>query len=215
MKYRADILALYGDLFEETHAAFEKRAGIFGRLLGRGGAPTTKAIGRTIGQQTERELAEGTLRQLQAHPTMGRHFANVTPEAFQQQYSKTLRPGVGRVNAPMPAAGTPEHAALMQQHGIGAAAAPAEAAATSPKSKVGLGTVAALGIPAAGLGGYMLGRPNTDEIEQQRVRSRNIAFGAGAATGLAAPHIIRGLGSLANSVGGQGLYPDMAPGMGY
>jgi len=101
---------------------------------------------------------------------------------------------------------------MLERHGVGAAT---ETAATPKKGKLGLGAVAALGIPAAGLGGYMLGRPNTDEIEQQRVRSRNIAFGAGAATGLAAPHIIRGLGSLANSVGGQGLYPDMAPGMGY
>lgn len=39
-------------------------------------------------------------------------------------------------------------------------------------------------------------------------RTRNIAFGAGAATGLAAPHLIRGLGQIARGVGQTGLYPE-------
>ena len=82
------------------------------------------------------------------------------------------------------------------------------------------GIAAGVGIPAALGGGYLLGRPSQEELDAQ-TRNRNLAFGAGAATGLTAPFVVRGLGQLANSAygGGQGLvpggYPSLVPGQGY
>jgi len=81
-----------------------------------------------------------------------------------------------------------------------------------------LGTAAAIGVPAAAGGGYLMGRPSEEELHAAQTKNRNVAFGAGAATGLAAPYVIRGLGQLAGS-GGPGLmpgmYPSLVPGQGY
>ena len=214
MHYRTDIFALYGDLFEETHAELVKQAGLFARMGGaiknrlasRAFAPkiVEKALDTTARQSAESQL----LQRLQAqYPAQ---FANATPEMIGQQYSHLIKPEVAAARkSRLPLGATPPPSALPAPE---ATRTNVGETATAGKKGMGLGTLAAVGIPAAGLGGYMLGRPDEAAQEQQRTRTRNIAFGAGAATGLAAPYVIRGLGSLANSIGGQGLYPGMMPG---
>jgi hypothetical protein len=55
----------------------------------------------------------------------------------------------------------------------------------------------------AGGGGYLYGQ---HEAEQEGLRNRNLAFGAGLATGTVAPQLVRRAGSLLSSIGGQGGY---------
>ena len=221
MKYRADILALYGDLFEEAYASIEKQAGIFGRagdaiksrLAARAVAPG--AVGKALDRGAQTEASTKVLEALRAHPQAGHLFANATPEMIARQYPHLVNPQVAAMRqARLPLGATPPPPSPPVPTGAAATEVAGEAATQGGKG-MGAGTLAAIGIPAAGLGGYMLGRPNEAAQEQQRQRTRNIAFGAGTATGLAAPYVIRGIGSLANSIGGQGLYPGMMPEMGY
>lgn len=55
---------------------------------------------------------------------------------------------------------------------------------------------------AAGLGGYLAG-------EKDKKRTRNLAFGAGAATGLAMPGVVRGLGNIARGASATGAFPEL------
>lgn len=220
MQYRADILALYGDLFEEARASIEKQAGIFSAIKNRLAARAVRpaAITKVLDRGAKTEAATKVLEALRAHPQAGHLFANATPEMIARQYPHLVNPQVAAMRqARLPLGATPPPPPPPVPTGAAATEAAGNAASdVATKSKgIGAGTLAAIGIPAAGLGGYMLGRPDEAAQEQQRQRTRNIAFGAGAATGLAAPYVIRGIGSLANSIGGQGLYPDMMPGMGY
>jgi hypothetical protein len=69
---------------------------------------------------------------------------------------------------------------------------------------VGMGAagLGAVGIPTAAYLGHQKG-------EAGKKRTRNIAFGAGAAAGLAAPQIVRGLGQIARGAGQTGLFPEL------
>lgn len=62
--------------------------------------------------------------------------------------------------------------------------------------------IGAAGIPAA----YYAGQSGA---EQKARSTRNLAFGAGAAAGLAAPQLVTGLGAIANAAGQTGLFPDL------
>jgi hypothetical protein len=62
-------------------------------------------------------------------------------------------------------------------------------------------------VPAAYMAGHGRG-------EEGKTRMRNLAFGAGAATGLAAPTLIRGLGHIARGAGQSGAFPELS-GAGY
>lgn len=53
------------------------------------------------------------------------------------------------------------------------------------------------GIGASGLGAYALGQHNQAQADKTQ---RNLAFGAGAATGLAAPHILKGISGQLSSL---------------
>jgi hypothetical protein len=83
--------------------------------------------------------------------------------------------------------------------------------ALSPNARTAL--IAALG-GGAGLGlgaggGYLAGKSQGDEeAEKERLRTRNISFGTGLAAGVAAPHLIRGLGQIARGASGTGLFPE-------
>lgn len=65
--------------------------------------------------------------------------------------------------------------------------------------RLGLGTKAMLagGVGASGLGAYALGQHN-QAVENKT--QRNLAFGAGAAAGLAAPHILRTVSGQLNNL---------------
>lgn len=65
-----------------------------------------------------------------------------------------------------------------------------------------LGVTGVAGIPGAYYAGQEAG-------EKNKIRTRNLAFGAGAASGLAAPHLIHGLSNIAQSAGNTGLFPEL------
>jgi hypothetical protein len=188
--YRPDILALYGDLFRETHAALEKRAGIFSRLRGlvpRGQA----AIGAA---QAEAAAAKAQAAAVHQEAVRMTEAAQQAQRAAQQQAT---------------------------QHATARSTAEQAAAHASQRSR-NIGIAAGVGLPVAAGGGYLLGRPSPEELEQSRSRNRNVAFGAGMAAGLTTPFIVRGLGQLAGSMYGSGdqgfmpgAYPSLLPGQGY
>ena len=93
-----------------------------------------------------------------------------------------------------------------KNYGINTSPAALEEAGRSKQLWKGLGIgglgAAGAGIPAA----HYLGK---QQGEEGKNRTRNVAFGVGAASGLAAPHIIRGLGRIAQGVEGTGLFPGM------
>jgi hypothetical protein len=203
VKYRADILALYGDLFDEAHTSIEKHA-FAQEIMGAGVG--LRELARRVSSAGSRLFRRGG--RAAATPAVTPHVT--AAPAVTSGYEQALQNFRQHV-----AIAQPSTAAAASAAPAAAAPAAAEAAAKSAKKGTGLGTLAAVGIPAAGVGGYMLGAPDKAKTEGERQRTRNVAFGAGAATGLAAPYVIRGLGSLANGLGGQGLYPGMMPGVGY
>jgi len=70
---------------------------------------------------------------------------------------------------------------------------------------------AALGAGAIGGGAYGLGRYQGQEIGE---KNRNLAFGAGMATGAVAPKLMERASGVLNSIGGSGR-PPSRPQMGY
>lgn len=208
MQYRADILALYGDLFEEAHGSLVKEAfaaelagaGMGLRELARRGRALFSRGGARAARQATQTATQAAPAATQAAETVAAR-APASAKAYEdalasfQRHVGLARPGAAAATA-------------------APAAAPAAAAVAAEPAKKGLsaGTIAALGIPAAGLGGYMLGQPDQAKIDAERTRTRNIAFGAGTATGLTLPAVIRGIGSIANGFGGS---PGFLPGAGY
>ena len=188
MKYRTDILALYGDLFDEAHTSLEKYA-FAQEVMGAGMG--LREIARRVGAFGSRVFGGGSKSPAVAKAVRPRPAIEARPTYLNESERAAI--AAGRMPEPRVAA---------------------PAAKPAAKPGIGAGTVAAVGIPAAGVGGYMLGAPDKAQAEAERTRTRNIAFGAGAATGLAAPYVIRGIGSLANGIAGgnQGLYPGMAGG---
>jgi hypothetical protein len=61
------------------------------------------------------------------------------------------------------------------------------------KGKAGIG----LGAAGLGAGAYGLGQHNQAQADKT---TRNVAFGAGAAAGLAAPTVLRGIGNTASGL---------------
>lgn len=190
MRYRADILTLYGHLFDDAHSALTKEAGVFDR------------IGRWLAAPRRARLAEEALAKSEGQ--------------------------VGRLEQ---AAEDAAHRMALMEHDIAAARAAEQRAqqqATSYAQDIGqlgaapgqIGRYRALATGGALLGaGGLAAAPLAYSAaqrrgEEQRKRTRNIAFGAGAATGLAAPQLIRGLGQIAQGVGQTGLYPELQ-GYGY
>jgi hypothetical protein len=70
------------------------------------------------------------------------------------------------------------------------------------RALVGGGLGLGVGLPAAYYAGHGQGTADKN-------RTRNLAFGAGAAAGITAPHLIRGLGQIARGAGQTGLFPDL------
>lgn len=188
MRYRPNILALYGQLFEDAHAGLLKEAGGEGiaARLGRRFfsnprrvASAEQAAEQAMGQASRSEQAVSDA----AH-RMGLMEADIaTSRSAQEQLKQQLAAREGEIRrlGTEPGEVTRLHRNAMIGGGLGLA-----------------------GLAAAPIA-YGVGQQRG---EGDMKRTRNIAFGAGAATGLAAPHLIRGLGQIARGVGQTGLYPE-------
>lgn len=188
MRYRPNILALYDQLFDETHVGLLKEAGREGivarlsrRFLSnpRRVAAAEQAAEQAMGQSGRMEQAVSD-----ASHRMGLMEADLsTSRSAQEQLKQQLAAREGEIRrlGTEPGEVTRLHRNAMIGGGLGLA-----------------GLAAA---PIAYGAGHRQG-------EGDMKRTRNVAFGAGAATGLAAPHLIRGLGQIARGVGQTGLYPE-------
>jgi hypothetical protein len=183
VRYRPDILALYGQLFGDAHAALTKEAGVADWLARRfyAGPRQVRQYASMAGKAQE-ELAQ----------LSGRHEQVVSDTAHRLQqadFDRRLYQGQAeRANKELSALG----------------AKPGEVSSLRRKAMIGggLGLAGLAGAPLAYGAGQQQGEAN-------KKRTRNIAFGAGAAAGLAAPQVIRGLGNIARGVGQTGLYPEL------
>jgi cysteine synthase len=194
VRYRPEIFSLYEDLFKEAQAALAKPG-----LLRRG-------IGWLTGGTTRNAVrsAEQIAQQGAQHAQVARESGEVAKDLQQRlrvsnraanQKDELLRQFDANPNA-LPEA---QQARTVAEQ---AAAQHAQRATGMGHLAAGLGAAGAIG----GTGAYLYGRHGA---EAERKRTRNLAFGAGAAAGLAAPTVIRGLGNIAQGVGQTGLFPEM------
>ena len=184
MRYRPEIFALYDDLFKEAHESLIKEAGVFSRA---GGA-----------------IRKGLTK---INPWAGRANLRQGNEALAQQTSKARQQAVKarqRLGEEQAA-----HEATREAQPALISKAVDDATLAARERASGMGRLAA-GAGAAGVlgtgGAYLYGRHGAEE---ERKRTRNLSFGAGAAAGLAAPTIIRGLGNIASGAGQTGLFPEL------
>jgi hypothetical protein len=191
MQYDADTYRLYNDLFQEAHATLcvkeaQKQPGLIRRGL-------SALFGSGKGADELKFLREQTARQEQAIQDAAHRMAQTEADVAVQmsRAAKAEQQAAQRAESLKRFAEDPDALAKAQQSGklwkgVGMGAA-------------GLGAV---GIPTAAYLGHQKG-------EAGKKRTRNIAFGAGAAAGLAAPQIVRGLGQIARGAGQTGLFPEL------
>ena len=220
MHYSPQTLALYNDLFEETYQSLEKMGAWAPRNLWRG--LKTMASGKTPAQLAE-EFARADAARAAQHAARAeaRAAANSARAGGTPPWAENAQGwpgGAGPARAPAgagagPAAAGPAAAGPSPAANPSSAAAPAGTPPSTPNpttvppdTKNPAVLAALLGIPAAGGVGYALGTPSAADAEAERVRTRNIAFGSGVATGIAAPHVIRGLGRISGAY--SGLTPE-------
>lgn len=200
MHYRTETFALYDVLFTEAYQTLVKEAqggvarkmpGFFRRLWRGARGTAEKELGAAqhqTGQVSEALLAQQA--ELEAAQVAQRQAQRVATEAAAKQ--QAAEQGAKQLHE----TATRE----MSQYG----ANPGALTSAQRMRNLGLaGTaVGAAGIPAA----YYAGQSGA---EQKGRTSRNLAFGAGAAAGLAAPQLVTGLGAIANSAGQTGLFPEL------
>lgn len=185
MRYRSDILSLYGQLFQDAHGALTKEAGVidwFGRLIAKPGRIqraeqyASKLEGQAARHQKAIDDAAHRMGQME-FDVAAAQAAKQKAEQQAAQYAKEM----GELGASPGALG--RYKAL---------------------------AAGGLGVGALGLGGGALAYgAGKQKGEADKRRVRNIAFGAGTAAGLAAPQLVRGLGAVARGVGRTGLYPEL------
>ena len=183
MRYRAETFALYDALFTEAHQTLVKDG-------------TIKEAGLFS------RMGSGL-------KAMGEAWKSTSPKALHAAERATLNNQVGSLSQALTKQEA-EHLALKATHDTAKkelqqfGADPGALTSAQRWKNLGLtGTVAgAAGIPAA----YYAGQSGA---EQKGRTSRNLAFGAGAAAGLAAPQLVTGLGAIANSAGQTGLFPEL------
>jgi hypothetical protein len=197
MLYRAATFELYGALFKEAHTTLTKegqglfqRAGNWMRRL----VAKPGALGRAETRATRAE--EGLHRAQQS-----------IDDAAHRMSLQDADLGIARSAAEKAQRESAKHVKELEAFG-----ADPGALTRARRVAIGAGALGGLGLAAAPVA-YSAAR---SKGEQERKRTRNLAFGAGAATGLAAPKLIRGLGQAARGVGQTGLFPEMQgyPGMG-
>lgn len=185
MRYSANILSLYNQLFKDAHEELTKEAGVFSR------------IGRFLASPSRARVAEKGLAQ--AEQQLGRSEKAISDAAHrmaQQDFDIALA-RKAQQKAEQQAA---QYAKEMEQLG----AKPGQLGRYKALAAGGLG-LGGLGMAAAPLA-YGKRR---EAAEEEKRRTRNIAFGAGTAAGLAAPQLIRGLGQIARGINRTGIYPEL------
>ena len=185
MNYRPDILSAYDAFFKEAHVALfskeqrdhTKQAGIRDRI--------SKYLVSKM--RHGKVLAEDLAKEQAATQRLNK---------ILQLKDLDLAAAKGDLSAATRA---------LEQH-QGKAFDPAAFAKSEQRQKIthGLGAGAlglgAIGVPAAYYGGKAQG-------EADKTQTRNLAFDTGAAAGLAAPYVIKGLGRIAQGLDTQGLLP--------
>lgn len=180
MRYRPEILDLYASIFDDTHAQLVKEA------AGKEVMSRLQRMGAWLAKGKAGRAAEkATARETQR---VGYSPENAAFLAGVKERAPALMSENQRLTEALAATGgTAEGVKSLQRRaGIGTA--------------LGVGGLAAA--PLAYMGGKSLG-------EQNKNRTRNLAFGAGTATGLAIPHVVRGLGNIAYNAGNTGLFPEL------
>lgn len=183
MRYREDILQTYGQLFDDAHAQFIKEAanpaeeyGIISELLAKLKGVRRASVAREMPEMLEAaRLREADLADLQ------RLNADATAK-WESEYDKLRSAHKSTAEQLAAYQKDPNALAKAQQ-----AAAEAEgSAANAKKWMLPIAGAGAVGIPTA----YFIGK---SKGEEGKTTTRNLAFGAGAAAGLAAPHVYRGV----------------------
>jgi len=209
MVYTDDTYALYDELFHDAHQGLMKTAGV-ARWLGE---KAQNVYRRGHSMFTNPKRIEG----LRASEEQARVAAqNAAFEAQNAQLGQTLAEGAAKRQAKQHAVEKAQQEAaraaqatkhtneLAQLNATPGALTDAQRSAQNWR-RFGTGAAVAggVGVPAA----YAMGNASGSE---DAIRTRNLAFGAGAATGLAAPQLVRGLGHIARGVSNmnQGLYPE-------
>ncbi len=198
MRYDANTYRLYNDLFQEAHvalcvkeaqigrAAAKEAPGFFRSLFGGGErAAQQKAYIKALEEQgirSEEAIADAAHRmgQVEADVAVQKGLATKAEELASQRGESLKR----FAEDPEALSKAERSSKLWKGLGIGAAGA------------------GAVGVPTAAYLGHQKG-------EAGKKRTRNIAFGAGAAAGLAAPQIVKGLGNIARGAGQTGLFPSL------
>lgn len=125
-----------------------------------------------------------------------------------QQSAETNRHGVKLFNKLDQAGKAQAQAALTgREAGRGASIAKAQQNAAAPGGPgMGFGTKAMIGLGLAGTGAGAYGIGQHLQKEKDKT-TRNLAFGAGAAAGLAGPYLMRNAGSILGGVAQSGFNP--------
>ena len=185
MQYRSDILSLYGQLFQDAHGELTKEAGVLNR------------IGRFF-------TAPGRARRAEA--------ALAKSEGQASKYEQAIDDAAHRMGGLEHDVAAARSATTKAEEQAAQYAKEMGELGASPGALGRYKALAAggLGVGALGAGGGALAYgAGKSQGEADKRRTRNIAFGAGTAAGLAAPKLIKGLGSIARGVNRTGLYPEL------
>jgi hypothetical protein len=193
VQYAPDTFALYEGLFKEAHDALIKEAkgeGMFRRFVNLFRSPADEKLMQQLAHQ---EAA-----------TKG-----LTEELASKSYDEALHLGnIDRLTKEVEQLGARPGALTEAQQAATQAGQTAEQARRGRNIALGVGGAGlGVGLPAA----YYMGQQRG---EKGKTRTRNLAFGAGAAAGIAAPQLIRGLGHIARGAGSSGAFPELE-GAGY
>lgn len=198
MTYSNDVLNGYNDLFMSAHRAMEKNAGLLNRI-----GKAIKAPGRV--EALERRFANMSGEAVEYRKRLqesGKLTAQQGEQIAQQgeqiagadaTYANRMAKEREALNA--------RHTNEMNQYN----AKPGALSRAQWGKRVGLG-VGAAGLAAAPAAYYYGNQSGAAD----KTRTRNIAFGAGAAAGLALPSVTRGLMSVAGRASRSGLLPEAA-----
>lgn len=182
--YSDEAIHIYGELLKTASAVIEeqsiKDAGLRDLLQG-AGRVARRAVGMEGLEQAGKNMLESNAQRL------GKVVAGPAPGdlAVDRFARRAAKANVRHPNATFPAS-APQ------------GAAPAAAAATGQQrllSPAQIAGGAAVGL-GAGAAGYGLGKYRQAEADKTK---RNLAFGAGAAAGLALPGMLRGAANMAQS----------------
>jgi hypothetical protein len=196
MHYADDTFALYEDLFKEAHTVLVKE-GRVGRVR--------QALSRWLNPQTEQALTAAAERAATGEAALGRAAQEAEQAAFDRAMLLRKQEQLAK-----------EVEALGHSPDAYSKAIAGRETAEQAAQRARTGRNIALGAGAAGLG---VGLPVAHIAGQRRgtadkTRMRNVAFGAGAAAGLAAPTLVKGLGHIARGAAQSGAFPELS-GAGY